>query len=109
MTRLENGAKQFHKIYLEKHRQDEETTRKIDRMMMFIGTMGPLATFIQVVHIFSVKTASGLSMYTWIGYVFVSCCWFGYGYFYQDKPVMIVNSLSLVVNAFIIVGLVIYP
>jgi len=102
------SARKLHEKHLEKHLQDKVVTKKIDRMMAFIGTMGPMSTFIQVVHIFNVRTAAGISVYTWVGYMLVSVCWFAYGFFYKDKPIMIVNTLSLFVNSFIIVGFVLY-
>ncbi len=108
MTKLEKKARTFHEKHLEKHRQNKEMTRRIDRMMAFIGVMGPLSTFIQVIHIFSVRTAAGISVYTWIGYMVVSICWFAYGYFYKDKPLMLVNSLSFCVNSLIILAYTLY-
>jgi len=102
------SARKLHEKHLEKHLQDKEVTKKINRMMAFIGIMGPLSTFIQVVHIFNFRTAAGISIYSWIGYILVSICWFGYGFFYKDKPIMIVNTLSLFVNSFMIFGFVLY-
>jgi uncharacterized protein with PQ loop repeat len=101
-------ARIFHKNHLEKHRLDKEMTRKIDHLMAVVGVMGPFATLFQVVHIFVVKTAAGISVYTWIGYMIVSLCWFIYGFFYKDKPLMIVNSLCFVIDAFLIVGFALY-
>lgn len=108
MTPITEKAKKFHEKHLEKHRCDKETTRKVDRLMAFIGVMGPFATLIQVVHIFTTKNVGGISVFTWIGYMIVSSCWFIYGFFYKDKPIMIVNSLSVLVNAFIVFGFTLY-
>jgi len=108
LTRLEEKARTFHEKHMEKHRNNKEATRKVDRMMAFIGVMGPLATLIQVVHIFATRNVGGISVYTWIGYMIVSTCWFVYGFFYKDKPIMIVNSLSFLVNSFIVAGFVMY-
>lgn len=108
MTRLKQKAEKFHQRHIEKHRQNKETTRKIDRVMVFIGTMGPLSTFFQVLHVFEVKNVGGISVYTWLGYMTVSVCWFMYGFFYKDKPLMLVNSLSFLVNSFIVLGFVLY-
>ena len=108
MTRIEQKARKFHEKHLKKHREDKEMTRKVDRLMAIIGVMGPLATSFQVAHIFTTRNVGGISVYTWVGYMLVSTCWFVYGFFYEDKPIMIVNSLSLLVNSFIVVGFVMY-
>jgi len=108
LTRLRATAEKFHTTHFEKHRQDLETTRKINLLMAFVGTMGPMATLIQVVHIFNIKTVAGISVYTWIGYMMVSSCWCLYGFFYKDKPLMIVNSLSFLVSTLVVVGFALY-
>ena len=76
--------------------------------MSFIGIMGPLFTLSQVVHIFVTKNVGGISVYTWMGYMAVSTCWVIYGYFYKDRPLIIVNSLSFAVNSLIILGFFLY-
>lgn len=108
LTRLEQKAKRFHEKHLEKHRNCKETTRKVNRMMAFIGVMGPLFTLAQVAQIYLTRNVGGISIYTWIGYMAVSTCWVVYGFFYEDRPIMIVNSLSVVINSFIVFGFVLY-
>lgn len=108
LTRLIHKARKFHEKHLEKHRNCKETTRKVDRTMAVIGVMGPIFTLSQVVHIFVTRNVGGISVYTWIGYMAVSFCWVVYGFFYKDRPLIIVNSLSCFINSFIIVGFVLY-
>ncbi len=104
MTRLKKIAHQIHKKHFEKHSQNKESVKKIDRTMATIGTFGPIMTSIQIFHIFTTKAVAGISPVTWVGYSLVSFCWAVYGFFYKDKPLIIVNSISAITSATVFVG-----
>jgi uncharacterized protein with PQ loop repeat len=108
LVKIKAKFKALHKKYLEHHVQNKKVTRKVDQSMAFIGVVSPFATFIQVFHIFATKLVAGISLITWIIYVFVSACWVAYGFFYKDKPLMVVNSLSVCASFLIIVAYLIY-
>ncbi len=78
--------------------------KKIDKAMATIGTFGPLMTGIQIFHIFATKTVAGISPVTWVGYSLVSICWAIYGFFYKDKPLIIVNTIGAFTSATVFVG-----
>lgn len=108
MTKLKKIAKDIHKKHLEKHRQNQNSVEKIDKTMAVVGTFGPMMTLIQIIHIFSTKAVAGLSPITWFGYSVVSLCWVIYGFFYKDKPIMIVNSISTMTSMTVLIGYIIY-
>jgi len=108
LTRLVQKAHKFHETHFEKHLNCKETTQKVDHTMAFIGIMGPLFTLSQVAHIFITKNVGGISIYTWVGYMAVSSCWVVYGFFYRDRPIVIVNTMSVFINSFIIFGFALY-
>lgn len=108
MTRLRSIVNQIHKKHFEKHRQNKDSVKKIDRTMATIGILGPAFTSLQIFHIFSTRAVSGLSPITWIGYTTVSLCWVLYGFFYKDKPLVIVNTLSSLASATVFVGYIMF-
>ncbi len=93
-----------HDKYFAKHRQNKNSVKKIDRAMATIGTFGPVMTSVQIFHIFTTKAVAGLSPITWAGYSIVSICWAVYGFFYKDKPLTIVNSISAITSGTVFVG-----
>jgi hypothetical protein len=49
----------------------------------------------------------GASAITWASYVFIACIWLYYGIENKDKPIVIMQSLCIVVYGAIVVGLLI--
>lgn len=105
---IKEKANSIHRKYLEKHRNNKNSVQKIDRAMATIGVFGPIMTSIQIIHIFATKAVAGLSPVTWFGYSMVSICWVLYGFFYKDKPLVIVNSLSAMASATVFVGYLLF-
>jgi uncharacterized protein with PQ loop repeat len=108
LTRLTNIAENIHTKHFEKHRQNKNSVKKIDRAMATIGVLGPMATFVQIFHIFSTRAVAGISPITWFGYTAVSLCWIFYGFFYKDKPIVIVNTLGSMASATVFVGYMLF-
>lgn len=104
LTWLELKAREIHEKYLEEHRQNEASSKNVQHAMTVIGVLGPFSTSVQAFHIFATKVVSGIAPMSWMGYTFVTICWMAYGFFNKDKPVIIVNTLSLIMNLSILTG-----
>jgi uncharacterized protein with PQ loop repeat len=99
MTKLAN---KIHLKYFEKHRQDPVSVARVDNTMMIIGFLSPLATFIQAITIVVQKSAGSMSIVSWLIYLIVNISWFLYGFLHKSKPLVVVDSLSIMVTILVI-------
>lgn len=95
MTRVKKAAKKVHCKYFEKHQNNPHSVRQIDKLMTTIGFIGPIATFTQVFYIYSARNVEGISVVSWMAYIFVNLCWFLYGFLHKSKPLVVVNMLGM--------------
>ena len=81
---------------------------KVDKTMMMIGFLGPLATFIQIFTIIVQRDAGGISLVSWLIYLFVNVAWFLYGFLHKSKPLIIVDAIGIITNIIIIIEFFIF-
>lgn len=80
----------------------------MDTIIYIVAVLGPLIAIPQVLKIWHMKEATGVSLITWIGYLFGGFFWLTYGLLHQEKPIIITNVLWIFVQIFIIIGIVRY-
>lgn len=82
----------------------ERTT--IDRLALLVGIVGPLNAIPQLILVWSGNT-TGVSLYTWIGFLITALILLAYAVLYRLKPLIISNLLWVVAEGSIIAGLLI--
>lgn len=80
----------------------------MDTIIYIIAILGPLIAIPQVLKIWHVKDATGVSLITWIGYLAGGFFWLTYGILHKEKPIIITNALWIFVQIFIIIGIIRY-
>jgi len=80
----------------------------MDTIIYIVAVLGPLIAIPQVLKIWQVQDASGVSLITWIGYLLGGFFWLSYGILHKEKPIIITNALWIFVQAFIIIGIIRY-
>ncbi len=80
----------------------------LDRFLIVIAVLGPLIALPQILQIFTLKSAAGVSTLSWGLYAFFNVPWFIYGVVHKDKPISISYSLSFVANLTVAIGSLIY-
>ena len=80
----------------------------LDYVMYAVGVLAPLALLPQVIHIYTEKSAAGLSLSTWVLLTFFNTMWILYGIVHKDKPIIIANVLFAILNALIAIGALLY-
>lgn len=80
----------------------------IDRAMLMIGVLGPIATIPQVLTIYINQEVAGLSVFSWGFYVFSSFLTLIYGIVHGLRPLIVSGSLWLVMNSLVVMGCIIY-
>jgi len=78
---------------------------QIDRLVYLAVVIGPLLTIPQVYSIW-VEGQKGVSIISWVAYLLASLIWLAYGVKHNDKPILIVESAWIILDIFIIIGLV---
>lgn len=82
--------------------------RIIDSLVIIFSIIGPILTFPQFLKVWVERSTEGLSIVTWCTYFVSSCIWFTYGVVHHEKPIIFANSLYMVLNGLIIIGIFLY-
>ena len=80
----------------------------MDKIIYAVGIAGPLLTIPQLTKIWVDKNASGVSIVSWSAYLVIGVFWLTYGIMHKEKPIILTYSLWIIINAFIVVGIIIY-
>jgi len=93
---------------LEKFPHPHVKIRALDNMLLVIAVIGPLVNLPQVIKIFSLKTAAGVSAITFSLFALFDIPWIAYGVVHKEKPIIISYTLWLITNLMVVVGTVVY-
>ncbi|MFC1705113.1 PQ-loop domain-containing transporter [Nanoarchaeota archaeon] len=92
----------------EKYPHPHKGVRFLDNLLLVIAIIGPLANLPQILRIFSLKNAMGVSVWTFSLYALFDFPWIAYGIVHKEKPIIIAYSLWLITNLIVITGALIY-
>ena len=98
-----NFRKRAH-LKKEKYPSQDKLKRSIDDIVYIIAFLGPIMTIPQVIKIFITQNASGISSISWISFTLFSFFWLVYGIVHKEKPIIIANFLTLILNLIIVIG-----
>lgn len=84
----------------------KKKTKSIDKIIYLAVIMGPIMTIPQIYSIWINKN-TGVSIITWISYLIITLIWLFYGITHKEKPIIIVQSLWIIIDLLIISGLII--
>ena len=93
---------------LEKYPSKDKLKKLFDDLVYFVGIMGPLMTIPQITKIWLEKDASGVSALSWFSYLITAIIWLFYGIIHQEKPIILTNTLWIILDIIIVTGTVIY-
>ena len=91
---------------LEPYPHPRALKRLLDRMMLFISLVGPVATIPQVIQLYTTRDAAGLSLITWSTWVALSSLWFVYGLIHKEPPIWVSNAIYVVLEGAVVAGIV---
>lgn len=92
----------------EKYPNPDKKVRTLDKLIYVVGVVGPLMILPQIIKIFVLKEAQGVSLLSYSSLVILSGIWLWYGIVHKEKPIIITNSLWMVLHAIIVIGVLIY-
>ncbi len=102
-----NKRKRIHQKH-EKYPHPNKWKRLLDDLMFVAGIILVIMTIPQAYTIWSLKSAVGVSLLTWITYFFVAVISAIYGFVHEEKPILLTHISLAVVELVIIVGIALY-
>lgn len=84
------------------------TVAVVDVAVYIASFVSPLMTLPQVYQIYAYQDATGVSALSWGAYTLFSIPWLSYGILHREKPLIIANSLWLVLHTTVFVGALLY-
>lgn len=99
--------KRIHKNF-EEYPHPDKFKNFIDKIIYFVGIFGPIMTIPQVLQIWYYKTAVGVSLISWIAYLFCAIIWAIYGFLHKEKPIIVSQCFYIVLEIFIVIGIILY-
>ena len=93
---------------LEPYPHPKALKRFLDKLILVVAIGGPVALIPQVVHVLTLKDATDLSPITWGAWQVFSVVWLLYGIVHKETPIIIANSLYVVLQAIILGAILTY-
>lgn len=80
----------------------------LDKLTFIVGVIGPFTVLPQTYSIFTSKSATGVSLITWVLIFIVTFPWILYGIAHKDKSIIVSFILWEIVNLSVILGVILY-
>lgn len=82
--------------------------RFLDKFLIVVAVIGPLATLPQIFDVYVNKNISGVSLASWSMYALIAIPWLVYGMVHKEKPIAISYFIILIFNTLIVIGILIH-
>lgn len=86
----------------------KRATHIIDRLMNVAAVIHPLSALPQVYAIYSAHNVTGVSLWTWLGFMLIGLVFLAYGIVHKIKPFIVTQVLWFVVDFLVVVGVLMY-
>lgn len=108
----DHGHFHLHKRHRTQHGEPFHSTDRlkkyVDRTCYFFSILMPLTTIPQIHLIYSEHEVSGVSLSMWILYCIGVIPFFLYGIIHKERQLVILNSLWMIAQVVVIVGILMY-
>ena len=94
-------------LTLHKHIEKKKKLNTFDIVVIFASFLYPLSSIPQVISVFQ-GSIEGVSIYSWIGFLIFASIFFTYGIKHKIFPMLIANSIWIVMDSLVIIGYVMY-
>jgi len=99
--------KRIHQEY-EHFPHPDKFKRFVDKIVYLAGILMPIVTIPQVVTIWVHKNSAGVSLVSWTAYLIIALVFAAYGVIHKAKPLIIMYSSMVVLDALIIIGVMLF-
>jgi uncharacterized protein with PQ loop repeat len=80
----------------------------VDRLMSAAAVVHPLTALPQVYQIYSTHNVSGVSVWTWLGFMLLGAIFLAYGIVHKIKPFIVTQVLWFTIDFLIVFGTLLY-
>lgn len=94
--------------HLHKYLNKKKETAFVDRLMSAAAVIHPLTATPQVYTIYSTHDVSGVSLWTWFGFMTLGLIFLTYGILHKIKPFIITQILWFIIDFLIVIGVILY-
>lgn len=89
-------------------RHSKKIVTMIDSCMGVAAVIHPLTATPQVYAIYTTHDVSGVSLWTWLGFMLLGLVFLAYGIIHDLKPILITQTLWFVVDILVVIGILLY-
>ena len=82
--------------------------KRIDRWIYFFAVVTPVFELSQALKIFNEKSSTDVSLITWVYFLVDNIVWLFYGYYYKQKPILVMYSLYTISELIVIILILYY-
>ena len=100
--------KRAHRKHLEPIPARSTWLRALDRIVLAAGVMGPLTTVPQILKIYILQDATGVSSTAWLLGALLDIPWIIYGFVHHERPIIVAYTMWLIMNSLVFIGAIIY-
>lgn len=79
-----------------------------DKVIYVASVVGPLVMTPQLIKIYAERSAQGFSLVAWVGNLILTSIWLLYGILHRERAIIIAQILWLLINLFVVIGILIY-
>jgi len=80
----------------------------LDKIIYAVGIAGPILVIPQAIKIWVDKDATGVSVISWAGFVLLGVIWLLYAIAHKEKPLIVTYIGFIIVQSFVVIGVLIY-
>jgi uncharacterized protein with PQ loop repeat len=84
------------------------STKSIDSLMTLASVIHPLTAIPQVYSIYATQDVSGVSLWTWLGFMLLGLVFLTYSIVHKIKPLILNQILWFIVDFLVVIGIIIY-
>lgn len=85
-----------------------QRTKNIDLLMTLASVIHPLTAIPQVYSIYATHDVSGVSLWTWLGFMVLGLVFLTYSIVHKIKPLILNQILWFIVDFLVVAGVIIY-
>lgn len=82
--------------------------KTIDSLMSIAAVIHPLTAVPQVYAIYTTHNVSGVSLWTWLGFMTLGLIFLAYGILHKIKPFIITQVLWFIVDFLVVIGVFLF-
>lgn len=82
--------------------------RILDKLVYFTGAATVIFAIPQALQIWLSRDAAGVSLITWMAFFVNAIIWASYGFIHKERPIITMYFSYIVIDAFVVMGILIY-